>query len=249
MSPPTHLLPFAARSMTGPQHLPRRRARPLTSPCSTNSGILLVRRDSTRPGNPATHIVMQHRADTRSWSIPGGVRDYGESYRQTALREAWEETSLPRGCTDGPNPLVVVRGEATLMDHGVWKYVTLIADVTRAFEPRRPPGDREGLAVEWIPIDQVGVRGQRAFPLLPEFWLAWGSLRDQVRAMDGPVLAGEDDPPTGDAPLPNPIEYFSGGGEGPKTWQQLDIEQQLEARQAWLTAQENLCLWFIPAGS
>ncbi|KAG6366510.1 hypothetical protein INS49_000687 [Diaporthe citri] len=214
------------------------------------AGILLVRRDNARPGNPATHIVMQHRADNRSWAIPGGVRDYGESFRQTALREAEEEISLPRNCTEGPNPLVVVRREETLLDHGVWK---------------RPPGDFESLSVEWVPIDQVGVRGGRFFPLLPAFWEAWPALLDMVREMDQPVLrlrppivqptavqpttvqptlaeTGEPVPPPGvpdgpgDAPVPGPFTYFSGDEDDPGT--EID----------WLAgAEEGLCVWYIPA--
>lgn len=204
---------------------------------------------------------MQHRADNSTWAIPGGVRDQGESFRQTALREAWEEASLPRNCTEGPNPLVVVRREATLLDHAVWKYVTLIADVVGPFEPRRPAGDFESLSVEWAPIDQVGVKGGRFFPLLPAFWEAWPALLDMVRELDQPVQpptvqlptfqpptgqptlaeTGEPVPPPGvsdgsaEAPVPGPFTYLSGDED--------DLGTEID----WGAGQENLCLWFIPA--
>lgn len=194
---------------------------------------------------------MQHRADNESWAIPGGSRDYGESYRQTALREANEEVSLPLNCTEGPNPLVVVRREVTLTDHAVWKYVTFIADVVGDFEPTRPPRDVESVSVEWVPIEQVGVRGGRFFPLLPAFWEAWEPLLAHVREMDQPVLRLRDQPtlaetgapvplpgvPDGsaEAPVPGPFTYFSGDEEEPGP--EID----------WAAGQDNLCLWFIPA--
>jgi 8-oxo-dGTP pyrophosphatase MutT (NUDIX family) len=39
-------------------------------------------------------ILMQKRADTEKWGIPGGSMDYGESFRLVARRELEEETSL-----------------------------------------------------------------------------------------------------------------------------------------------------------
>lgn len=219
--------------------------------------MLLVRRDYSRPGNPATHVVMQHRADNRYWAIPGGARDNGETFRQTAIREASEEISLPLNCTEGPNPLVVVRREVTLLDHAVWKYVTLIADVRGNFEPRRRPGDAESLSVEWVPIEQVGVKGGRIFPLLPAFLEAWPTLLEMVREMDRPAPAPADvpklaetgqpvapprvsgtstsTPSSGDALAPNPSTYVS------------HDDEDLGTEREWLPGQDNLCLWFIPA--
>lgn len=203
--------------------------------------------------------MLQHRADRRAWSTPGGARDYGETYREAALREASEEISLPLNCTQGPNPLIVIRHEVTLLDHSVWKYVTVIADVVGDFVPRRRPGDTESLSVEWVPIDQVG-KG-RFFPLLPAFWEAWSQLLEIIRPDEsvapapteqpgpapteqpGPApteettLADVDDNFPGEAPVPGPFEYFSDENEDD------DLGTELE----WLPGQENLCLWFIPA--
>lgn len=217
--------------------------------------MLLVRRDNTRPGNPATHIVMQHRADNRYWAIPGGARDVGETYRQTAIRETSEETSLPLNCAEGPNPLVVVRREAALTDHGAWKYVTLIADVVGQFVPRRRPFDVESLSVEWVPIDQVGVG--RITPLLPAFGEAWPTLLEMVREMDLPIPAPKDDPKLAETgqPVPPPqvsvgLTAATSGGEAlvPNPFTRAsDDEEDLRMEREWLAAQENLCLWFIPA--
>lgn len=203
--------------------------------------------------------MLQHRADNNFWSTPGGARDYGESYREAALREASEEISLPLNCTQGPNPLIVIRHEVALLDHSVWKYVTVIADVVGDFVPRRRPGDTESHSVEWVPIDQVG-RG-RFFPLLPAFWEAWPQLLEILRQDEsvapapteqpgpapteqpGPapteetVLADEDDKLPGEAPVPGPFDYFSDSDE----------DDGLGTELQWLPGQENLCLWFIPA--
>lgn len=195
--------------------------------------------------------MLQHRADNRSWSTPGGARDYGETYRETALREASEEISLPLNCTQGPNPLIVIRHEVALLDHSVWKYVTVIADVVSDFEPARRPGDTESLSVEWVPIDQVG--HGRFFPLLPAFWEAWPQLLEILRQDEsvapapteqpGPAPteettpADEDDKFPGEAPVPNAFDYFSDSDE----------DEDLGTELQWLPGQENLCLWSIPA--
>ncbi|KAK7699241.1 NUDIX domain [Diaporthe eres] len=218
---------------------------------------------------------MQHRADTRSWAIPGGARDQGETFRQTALREAEEEISLPRNYTEGPSPLVVVRREVTLLDHAVWRYVTLIADVVGPFSPARRPGDAESLSVEWVPIDQVGVSGGRFFPLLPAFWEAWPALLGMVREMDRPVLRLQ--PPivrpmtvqpttvqpttvqpttvqptlaeTGEPVPPPGVPDGSGDAPVPGPFTYISgNEGDPETEIDWLTgAEEGLCVWYIPA--
>lgn len=112
--------------------------------------------------------------------------DPGETPRQAALREANEEISLPTDCTQGSNPLVVMRRDMMEADHISWKYTTFVGDVMRPFDPRRPPGDTESVAVEWAPIDQVGKSGGKYFPLLPAFWEIWDTLREMVRTMGPP---------------------------------------------------------------
>ncbi|KAG8166727.1 hypothetical protein KVR01_002416 [Diaporthe batatas] len=159
------------------------------------AGIALVVRNARLPGNPATHIILQFRRDTRSWALPGGVLDYGETPKQAALREAEEEISLPRNADEGNDPLITIRQQAALFDHGQWRYTTFIADVNRRFLPKRPPQDTEGIAVAWAPIDEVGVQGGRFFPLHPAFWNDWEKLRDMIRAMDGPAPVAQPVPP------------------------------------------------------
>lgn len=144
-------------------------------------------RDNTLPGSPVTHVVMQQRTGMGKFlAIPGGFLDPGEEARQAALREANEEVSLPLNCTQGTNPLVVMRKESFESGPVRLQYMTFFADVMRDFVPRRPPGDTESIAVEWAPIDQVGKRSGKYFPLLPEFCNVWDTLRQMVRTMGPP---------------------------------------------------------------
>lgn len=39
-------------------------------------------------------ILLQHRVDNDSWSLPGGAMEIGESFEETAIREANEEVGL-----------------------------------------------------------------------------------------------------------------------------------------------------------
>lgn len=144
------------------------------------AGILLVRRNDT---GFATDVVLQHRSATTSfggtWGLPGGAIDDGESSIQAAIREAEEEAGLPLGSTEGRSPLVIVRKEVRFMDHGVWFYATVIADVVKPWEPRVPEGDEESLAVEWVAISEVSSR-----KLHPGLESSWAALLGMVRELD-----------------------------------------------------------------
>lgn len=148
------------------------------------AGLLLVRHQGDNPGGAPTHVVMQHRsfrtAHGGTWALPGGGIDEGETPAEAALREAEEEVGLPAGCAAGEAPLVVIRLATALYDHGSWKYTTVVADVTAgaSWLPVRPWRDTEGLAVEWVAIDQVEKR-----PLHPGFRSTWPRLRAMVEEL------------------------------------------------------------------
>ncbi|MCM3756358.1 NUDIX hydrolase [Sporosarcina aquimarina] len=48
-------------------------------------GVMIVQNDL---------LLLQHRSDEDSWCIPGGVMELGETFEETAKREALEETGL-----------------------------------------------------------------------------------------------------------------------------------------------------------
>lgn len=44
--------------------------------------------------NEKGEILLQERTDRNKWGLPGGCQDLGESLRETAVREAYEETGI-----------------------------------------------------------------------------------------------------------------------------------------------------------
>lgn len=146
------------------------------------AGLLLVRRDQTRRGNPPTEVLLHHRstatASGNTWALPGGIVD------PQAVRhpQAEEEVGLLRRSTRGRDPLLVVRREVAILDHGAWKYTYVIAELKREFRPRITDG--EGLGVKWVPVEMV-----RRRRLHPDFAEAWPRL---LRRMCPPLVATDE---------------------------------------------------------
>ncbi len=128
------------------------------------AGLLVLRRDPV--GRPAA-AILQHRAvwshEGGTWAVPGGALQPDETPLLGALREAAEEAAIASAD-------IVVRGDF-VVDHGTWRYTTVVADVApgRLIEPRA--ADAESLDVRWVTVDQVP-----ALPLLPAFAAAWPRL-------------------------------------------------------------------------
>jgi 8-oxo-dGTP diphosphatase len=131
------------------------------------AGLLLFRDGP----DGAVEVVLQHRAlwsdQGGTWGIPGGAVAPTETAAEGAIREAVEEAGIDADA-------LVVLAERVL-DHGTWRYTTVVA---RATGPQRARAtDPESLEIAWVPLDDVPRR-----PLLPAFGEAWPELRRLVTA-------------------------------------------------------------------
>lgn len=115
--------------------------------------------------DPARGVLLQHRVGWShhggTWALPGGARHEGESAVSAALREAHEEAGVP---ARGVRPWVT-----SVLDHGVWSYTTVVAEVTTPFQ--ETISDPESLELAWVPLDEVAHR-----PLHPGFAGSWPGL-------------------------------------------------------------------------
>ena len=127
------------------------------------AGVLLFRTDDD---GRATDVVLQHRAtwsdEGGTWGIPGGALAEGESAVDGAVREAVEEAGLDAAALE----VLTTR----VLDHGPWRYTTVVARSTGPQDPR--PTDPESLEIAWVPLADVDRR-----PLLGAFGAAWPGLR------------------------------------------------------------------------
>jgi 8-oxo-dGTP pyrophosphatase MutT (NUDIX family) len=99
-------------------------------------------------------LLLQHRTDDKTWDLPGGTMELGESTEETARREVLEETGLEIG-------------EMTLFRVFAGKefiYICPNGDQVAAVSPvyitddvrgtERPDGD-EGSEVKYFPINDL----------------------------------------------------------------------------------------------
>ncbi len=96
--------------------------------------------------------------------MPGGAVGPDETPEQGALREAHEEAGID------PDTVRVL-GERVL-DHGPWRYTTVVAEVADGADLAPTATDAESVEVRWVPVDDVA-----GLPLLPAFADAWPPLR------------------------------------------------------------------------
>lgn len=134
------------------------------------AGLVLARRG---PDGAVSHIVLQHRAlwsdQGGTWGIPGGAVGPGETPLDGALREAHEEAGIPPGA-------VSVVGEHVL-DHGTWRYTTILAEIVPGTRVEVRPTDPESLEIVWVAVDEIEDR-----TLLPAFGAVWRELLDRFDA-------------------------------------------------------------------
>ena len=124
------------------------------------AGLLLARRV------PRLEVLLQHRAlwshEGGTWGLPGGALRPGEDPVHGALREAAEEA--------GVDPAGVRVQTTRVLDHGPWRYTTVVAHVSGPQDPH--PTDDESLEIRWVDAAEVA-----DLPLLAAFAEAWADLR------------------------------------------------------------------------
>ncbi|WP_206792149.1 NUDIX domain-containing protein [Amycolatopsis sp. MtRt-6] len=124
------------------------------------AGLLLV--------DPARGVLLQRRAwwvhQGRTWALPGGAIEAGETAVGAAAREAFEEASVPAEAFRAVS--------ASVVDHGDWSYTTVLALADGA-EAR--VANTESAEVRWVDPDDVP-----GYPLHRDFAAAWPHLRDRV---------------------------------------------------------------------
>lgn len=123
------------------------------------AGLLVWRRDRG--------ILLQKRAVWShfggTWGLPGGAIKQSETAAQGAMREAFEEATVP---------LDVLRViHESVFDAGFWTYTTVVVEAMEPFEP--VIADAESVALEWVPVDAV-----TDLPLHPGFAASWPELRE-----------------------------------------------------------------------
>lgn len=119
----------------------------------------------------ATHAIALQLRSARShqgstWALPGGAIGTGETPLAGALREAAEEADI--------RAEDVVPDLASVLDHGVWSYTTVVAHVAHVAtsRPELRPLDGESADLRWVDLDEV-----TDLPLHPAFATAWPTLR------------------------------------------------------------------------
>ncbi|MEU5263156.1 NUDIX hydrolase [Amycolatopsis sp. NPDC021455] len=121
--------------------------------------------------DPARGVLLQRRAwwvhHGRTWALPGGAIEAGETAVTAAAREALEEAAVPARAFRAV--------AASVVDHGDWSYTTVLALADGADGTEARAADTESAEVRWVDPDDVpGYRLHR------DFAAAWPDLRDRV---------------------------------------------------------------------
>ena len=132
------------------------------------AGLLLVQRDT---GGAPSHLVLQHRALWShmggTWGIPGGALAPDEKPSAGALREAAEEAAI--------DPAAVHVVGTHVLEHPVWTYTTVVADVAPGHHIEPRAADPESLEVRWVDLRDID-----GLTLLPAFGEALPRLLEML---------------------------------------------------------------------
>jgi septum formation protein len=128
------------------------------------AGLLVARRGED---GRVSHVLLQHRAPWSdqggTWGVPGGAIHPDETPEQGALREAHEEA--------GVDPALVTIVGDQVLEHGPWRYTTVLAEVVPGAHLEARATDAESLEIAWVAVGDV-----LSLPLLEAFRDAWPEL-------------------------------------------------------------------------
>ena len=120
---------------------------------STSCGVLLL--------NPQRELLLCHATGAAHWDIPKGLGEPGESPRETAVRETFEETSLRLD----PNQLLDLGRTAYRPGKDLHLFATWseridlgLCACTSQFRDRRGRMMPEADAFEWTPFERLPQR-------------------------------------------------------------------------------------------
>jgi len=134
--------------------------------------------------DPARGVLLQRRAwwvhHGRTWALPGGAVEAGESAREAATREAHEEADIP--------PARVRPLSASHVDHGNWRYTTILAVPIGPLAARVK--NAESAELRWVHAGRVA-----DLRLHRDFAVAWPGLREHldrrlILVVDGANVVG-----------------------------------------------------------
>jgi ADP-ribose pyrophosphatase YjhB (NUDIX family) len=113
-------------------------------------GIVII-----RPGPQGPEVLLIQRGQPPGvgyWSIPGGRQEFGETVRETAIREALEETGLH---VSNPRLIDVVDAATSRPDeNGALHHWTLIEFRVDYLGGEAVAGD-DAAAVKWVPLSDL----------------------------------------------------------------------------------------------
>jgi 8-oxo-dGTP diphosphatase len=101
--------------------------------------------------NDAGEILLNHRSDTRTWSLIAGVMDPGEQPADTIVREIREETGIEAAIEH----LVGVAMHPVTYPNGDSCEYLSIWFRARAVSGEATVNDDESTAVQWFPLDAL----------------------------------------------------------------------------------------------
>ncbi|WP_370643406.1 NUDIX domain-containing protein [Amycolatopsis sp. DSM 110486] len=134
--------------------------------------------------DPARGVLLQRRAwwvhNGSTWALPGGALETGETVREAAAREAWEEADVPKTAFRALS--------ASVLDHGTWRYTTVLGVADGALDAR--VANQESSELRWVAPGDVA-----ELPLHRDFAESWPGLREQlgrelVLVVDGANVVG-----------------------------------------------------------